>query len=152
MKLIFTQQIKIKGFFKLILSFRCVWPGMSKLPKITSFLFLCNMLRKKWVMKLIFCMQIEWKLPTNWYCDFDGMVKDSQSSQNSKLAMSSYNISKKKLEMKFIFYMQINIKVSYKVILSLLMGIIKHFQSTQRNKFVISLQYLQKEVMNGVHF
>ena len=44
------------------------------------------------------------------------------------------------------------IKVSYKVILSLLMGMIKHFQSTQSNKFVTFLQYLKKEVRNGVHF
>ena len=28
--------------------FRCVWPDMSKLLKIASLLFLCNMLRKKW--------------------------------------------------------------------------------------------------------
>ena len=41
------------GFFN-----RCVWPGMSKLPKITSLLFLYNILRKKWVMQLIFYMQI----------------------------------------------------------------------------------------------
>ena len=34
--------------------FRSVWPGMPKLPKITSSLFLCNILRKKWKMKLIF--------------------------------------------------------------------------------------------------
>ena len=27
--------------------FRCVWPGIPKLPKITSFLLLCNILRKK---------------------------------------------------------------------------------------------------------
>ena len=33
-----------------------VWPGTLKLPKITSLLFLCNILRKKWVMKLISCM------------------------------------------------------------------------------------------------
>ena len=40
------------------------------------------------------------------------MVNNSQSSQNSKFVMS---ISKKKLKMKLIFYMQINIiKVSYK--------------------------------------
>ena len=32
---------------------RCVCPGISKLPKLTSLLFLCNTLRKKWVMKLI---------------------------------------------------------------------------------------------------
>ena len=57
---------------------------------------------------------------------------------------------KKKLEMKFIFCMQINIKVdfntldinvSYKVILSLLMGMIKHSQSTQSSKFAIFLHY-----------
>ena len=44
------------------------------------------------------------------------------------------------------------IRVSYKVILSLLMGMIKHSQSTQSNKVVISLQYLEKEVRDGVHF
>ena len=40
----------------------------QKLPKITSLLFLCNSLRKKWVMKLI----LAWKFPINWYYDFDG--------------------------------------------------------------------------------
>ena len=40
---------------------RCVWPGMPKLPKITSLLFLYNMLRKKWVMQLIFYIQISMK-------------------------------------------------------------------------------------------
>ena len=63
--------------------------------------------------------------------------------------------------MKLIFCMQINIKVDfnnsgikvfYKVIVSLLMGMIKHFQSTQSNKFALSLQYLIKEVRYGVHF
>ena len=43
-------------------------------------------------------------------------------------------------------------QVSYKLILSLLMGMIKHSQSTQINKFAISLQYLKKEVKEGVHF
>ena len=42
-------------------------------------------------------------------------------------------------------------KVSYKVILSL-MDMIRHAQITQSNKFAISLQYLRKEVKNGVHF
>ena len=46
----------------------------------------------------------------------------------------------------------LGIKVSYKVILTLLMGMIKHSQSTQSNKFAISLQYLKKEVRNGVYF
>ena len=39
-----------------------------------------------------------------------------------------------------------------KVILSLLMGIIKDSESTQSNKFAISLQYLKKEVRDRVHF
>ena len=43
-------------------------------------------------------------------------------------------------------------KVSYRVILSLLMGMIKHSHSTQSNKLAISLQYLQKEVRNEVPF
>ena len=43
-------------------------------------------------------------------------------------------------------------KDSYKLILSLLMGMIKYSQSTQSNKFAISLQYLKKEFRNGIHF
>ena len=46
----------------------------------------------------------------------------------------------------------LGIKVSWKVILSLLMGMIKHSQSIQSNKFAISLQYLKKEVRDGAHF
>ena len=45
----------------------------------------------------------------------------------------------------------LDIKVSYKVILPLLMGMIKHSWSTQRNKFTISLQYFKKEVRDGVY-
>ena len=61
---------------------------------------------------------------------------------------------KKRLEMKLSFFMQIDIKVSYKVIsckviLLLLTGLTKHFQSTQSNKFALSLKYLKKD---GVHF
>ena len=76
-----------------------------------------------------------------------------------------YNISKKKLEMKLIIlhtdkhqsFLQVNfsnlgIKVFYKVILSLLMGMIKHSQSTQSNKFAISFEHLKKEVRNGSLF
>ena len=73
------------------------------------------------------------------------MVKYSQSSQNSKFAMFLQYL-KKKLEMKLIFCMQINIKVSYNVILSLLilsLLMIKHSQSTQSHRFAISLQYLK---------
>ena len=46
----------------------------------------------------------------------------------------------------------IGIKISYEVILSLLMGMIKHFQGTQSDKFAISLQNLKREVRARVHF
>ena len=39
----------------------------------------------------------------------------------------------------------LGIKVSYKMILSLLIGIIKHSQSTQRSKLSLFLQYFGKE-------
>ena len=45
----------------------------------------------------------------------------------------------------------LGMKDAYKVILSLLLGMIKHSQSTQGNRFHISLQYLKKEDMKGVH-
>ena len=51
-----------------------------------------------------------------------------------------------------ISYNTLGAKVSYKLILSLLMGMIKHPQSTQINKFAISLQFLKEQVREGVFF
>ena len=93
-----------------------------------------------------------------------GIVKHSQSSENSKFAMSLQYLKKEvRNEVDFLYsvfhqrfleldFNTLGIKVSYKVMLSLLMGVIKHFQSTQGNKFAISLQYLKKEVRDRVHF
>ena len=50
------------------------------------------------------------------------------------------------------FFKTFNVKVSYKLKVSLLIGIIKHSQSTSINKFAISLHNLKKEVREGVHF
>ena len=93
-----------------------------------------------------------------------GTIKHTQSSQNSKFAMSLKYLKKEvRDEVDFLHadkhqsFLQVDlntlgIKVSYKVILSLLMGMMKHSQSTRNNKLTISLQYLKKEVRNGVHF
>ena len=93
-----------------------------------------------------------------------GMVKYSQSSQNKKIVMSLQYLKKEaRDEVEFLHadkhqsflqfdFNTLNINVSYKVTLSLLMGIIKHSQSTQSNKFAESLKYLKKEVRNEVHF
>ena len=79
-----------------------------------------------------------------------GMVKHSQSSQNSKFVMS-LQCHKKEVrdEVDFLHadkhqsFLQVDfntlgIKDSYKLILSLLMCMIKDLQSTQSNKFAIS--------------
>ena len=90
------------------------------------------------------------------------MVKYSRSSQNSKFA-GSLQYLKKEIsdEVDFLHankhqsFLQVDfktlgIKFFYKVMLSLLIGMIYHSQSTQSNKFATSLQYLKKEVRNGV--
>ena len=69
--------------------FRCVWLDMPKLPKITNLLFLDNMLRKKWVMQLIFYMQISMKACCKLIIRlFDGYGQAFPSSQKSNFAMS----------------------------------------------------------------
>ena len=84
------------------------------------------------------------------------MVKHSQSSQNTKFVMSLQYLKKevwdeidflhadKHPSFLLVDFNTLGIKISYKVILSLLTGMIKHSQSTQNNKFVIYLQYLKK--------
>ena len=67
-----------------------------------------------------------------------GMVKHSQSFQNSKFAMSLQYLKKEvsgEVDFKHQNFLQVDFntldaKVSYKVMLSLLMGMIKHSQST----------------------
>ena len=85
------------------------------------------------------------------------MIKHSQSSQNSRFAIFLQYLKKEvRSEVDFLHADKhqsfLSIKVSYKVILSLLMDIVKHSQSTQSNKFAIFLQYLKKDVWDEVHF
>ena len=48
--------------------------------------------------------------------------------------------------------MKINIKIFYKLIVSVLLFIARHAQSIQNSKFVVSLQYLKKEARDEVDF
>ena len=86
------------------------------------------------------------------------MVKHSQSLPKTKFVMSLQYLRKQvRDEVAFLHadkhqsFLQVDsnilgIKVSYKVVLSLLTDRIKHSQSTQSNKFAISLQYLKKKL------
>ena len=126
MNLVFSYRLTSKVFSNCYYYLRCVCPGMLKLPKITGLIFLCNILRKNWVMKLIFFMQHESLLQI----DSMLMVKNSQSFQNGKFAMS-LQYFKKKLKLKLILCMQsflkvyfntLSIKVSYKIDIIIING------------------------------
>ena len=99
--------------------FMCVWPGMSKLPKITNLLFLYNMLRKKWVMQLIFYMQISMKVRYKLILRFFDGYGQAFPKFPKKQVYNVFTISLQKLEMKLTFLMQINIKSSSQLISAL---------------------------------
>ena len=92
-----------------------------------------------------------------------GIVKHSQSSQNSKFTMSLQYLRKEvRDEVDFLHvdkhhsFLQVDfsilgIKDACKVILSLRLGMIKHSQSTEINIFAIFLQYLKNEARKRVH-
>ena len=102
----------LKVFSNWYYHFRCVWPGMPKLFKITSLLFLYNMLRKKRVMQLIFYMQISIKACYKLILRlFDGYGQAFPKFPKKQVC-NVFTISLKKLEIKLTFLMQINIKVS----------------------------------------
>ena len=87
------------------------------------------------------------------------MVKYFQSSQNSKFPLSLQHIKKEvRDEVDFLHadkhqnFLQVDfnilsIKVFYKVILLVLMGMVKHSQGTQSKKLAIALQYLKNKII-----
>ena len=94
----------LKAFSNWYYHFRCVWPGMPKLPKITSLLFLYNMLRKKWVIQLIFYMQISMKACCKLILRFFDGYGQVFPKFPKKQVCSVFTISLKKLEIKLTFF------------------------------------------------
>ena len=85
--------------------FRCVWPGMPKLPKITSLLFLCNIFKKiEWWSCTQISMKDYYKLIVWFWWGWSSIPKVPKILSLQCL----YNISEKKLKMKLIFCMQKN--------------------------------------------
>ena len=100
---------------------------------------ICIILRKKWIMKFVFCMQINIEVFYKVILPFWVSVTRHAQSTQSKFAYI-YNISIKAWGMKLIFCLQINIKVLNKMIVSLMMYVGRHAQTTQNNRFTIPLQ------------
>ena len=105
------------------------------------FLFLCNILRKKWVMKLIFCMQINIKVSYQLILKGDtinimDMVKHSQSTWNNKFAIPSQYLKKEVRD--GVHFLHANKHQSFcKLAISFLMEVARHVESTLKRRLVI---------------
>ena len=122
-KFVFGMQIKIEVFYKWITS-----------TPDKKFAYLCNISRKMWGMKLIFCLQINMEVFSKlilsfWMC----VSRYAQSTQNNKFAISFQYLKEK-------------------LILSFQVRVARYAHITQNNKVAISLQYIQKKVSNEIDF
>ena len=91
MKFIFGMHINIDVFYKLMLLFWVFVTMHAQSTQNKKFAYLCNISKKGWEMKLIFCLQINTKLiVTLWVC----VARHAQSTQGNKFAYLC-NISRK---------------------------------------------------------
>ena len=146
MKLIFCLKIYVKCFLKMILSLLYLKKEKSDEDKHLLHADQHDSLLQIDTMTLM------------------GKVKRYQSSQNSKFTMSSQYLKKEvrhevdSLHLdKHQIFLQVDlntlgIKDAYKVILSLLLGMIKHSQSTQSNRFANIFTISQKRRYEGSSF
>ena len=145
----FCLLIIVEGLFKVIqyYHFRFVLPGMPKLPKIINLPFLCNILRKKWMIKLIFCMQIIIKTCNKlilWFWwGWSSILK-----VHKKASLQCFcNIPKKEIKDEVDFLHADKHHSFCKLALSFLKETARHVQSTQNRKLVIFLQYIKKNIL-----
>ena len=106
-------------------------------------------------MKLIFCMQIDIKVSCKLMLWFYENSKHSESFQYFKKYVRGavdFLLADKHQSSLHVDFNALGITVSHKLILSLLMGMMKHSQSTQSIRIKVSLQHLKKENRDGVHF
>ena len=91
MKFIFGMQINMEVFYKLITSFWVFTTRHAQSTQNKKCAYLCNISRKAWRLKLIFCLQMNRKVLCKlivffafWVC----VARHAQSTQNSKFTIS----------------------------------------------------------------
>ena len=99
----------------------------------------CNILLKKWMMKFVFCLQINIEVFYKvillfWVSVTPGMPKVP------KISFISLQYLHKSMRDEVDFLPADKHKSFYKMIVSLMVCIARHFQSIQNNMFTISLQ------------
>ena len=114
---------------------------LSYRPKCCSSIILqdflkCNISRKKGMIKFIYGIEIS--IETIWYCHFGCALPDSLKVPRTWHAHLC-NISKKHGWWSCFFCLHINTKFFCKLAVSFWVCVVRHTQSTQINKFAISL-------------
>ena len=97
----------------------------------------CNISKKKWMMKFIFGLQINIEVFYRLYYHF-GFVQLGMPKVPKMRSLDIFAITPEK-RCEVVFCMQMNAKVFYKLIVPLWVFLASHSQSTQNNKFTISL-------------
>ena len=96
-----------------------------------------NISKKKWMMKFIFGLQINIEVFYRLYYHF-GFVQLGMPKVPKMRSLDIFAITPEK-RCEVVFCMQMNAKVFYMLIVSLWVFLASHSQSTQNNKFTISL-------------
>ena len=134
----------MKVLYKLILSFWVCVTRHAQGTQSKKFAYLCNISKKAWGLKLIFCLQINTKvfykmIVSLWVC----VTRHAQSIQNKNFAISLQYL-KKNVKDEVIF-LPADKRQKFLQIFA------RYVQITQNNKFAISLQYLHREVKDKVN-
>ena len=116
---------------------KCSWPirlqdsskcNIFKKNKGLGWFYVCRQIN----IRVSYCLRYAWSVPK--------IPKVPKTTNFQYL----FNISRIRWEINMIFGAKISIKVFYRLVGSFLLTIVSNTQSTQNNKFVISLQYLKK--------
>ena len=112
------------------------YPNLGKKgPKIGYFVFLW----KFWHLIFLKAMQNKNSFNSSLF------IANLMSGKICFLELSKCIISRKNCGIKLIFSLWKKIREAYKVVLSLMVGVVMHVQSSKNNKFAISLKYLKEE-------
>ena len=102
------------------------WQDMPRVPKITILQYLCNISKKRWGINMIFSMKINIKVFFKLTVSF--IARCAQSIQHWKLVLSLQYLKKEERDVVGFFCMEINIKLSYRWMLLILMGMTRYAQ------------------------
>ena len=134
-------------------------PKCCQLNKLQDFLK-CNIARKKWMVKFIFCRQINMKVSYRLISTLlasklsykvilwilMGMIKHSRSTQSNQFAMSLQYLKKRSWEWSSFLHGDKS-QSFYKLALLFLMEVVRHVQSTENRKLVTFLRYIKKKLL-----